>query len=127
MPDRAPPRFSMLPWFPSDFMGATRTWPFIARAIYRELLDFQWCEGSIPADETDLRRALGVNLSQWREGWPYVRTKFVTDAQGRLRNPRLEAHRAESQRLYERHRAGADKTNRRRMAAVVSLRKDNDG
>lgn len=87
-------RLPYLKWFASDFAGATRGWPFVARALYRELLDAQWDMGGLPADEAALRRVAGVDTDEvWSTAWPVVRPKFERCDDGLLRNPRLEQER----------------------------------
>jgi len=87
------PNLHMMPWFPRDFLAATRGWPLIARAIYRELLDCQWEQGGLPADPRELRDLVGATPAEWRAGWPRVAPKFSKGADGLLRNGRLEQHR----------------------------------
>ena len=114
------PQMPMLPWFPANFHASTRTWPLIARAIYRELLDAQWDAGGIPSDQEALRRIVGASVDQWCGAWPLIQPKFELGTDGLLRNPRLEQHRIKSARLYERHRTGAEKTNSKRWGAKVT-------
>lgn len=54
----APARMPRMPWYPSSFYASTRSWPLIARAIYRELLDTQWDSGGLPNDPGALRAML---------------------------------------------------------------------
>jgi len=89
----SPPNLFMMPWFPRDFLAATRGWPLIARAIYRELLDAQWDQGGLPTDPAELRALVGATPAEWRAGWPRVKSKFVEGPDGLLRNLRLEEHR----------------------------------
>ena len=97
-----------MPWYAESFYGSTRTWPFIARAVYRELLDTQWMVGGLPPDEDSLRAALGVTAKEWRAAWPFIAPKFKAGDDGLLRNPRLEAHRAIAIELSEKRRGAAN-------------------
>jgi prophage regulatory protein len=83
-----------MPWYPSAFLGATRGWPCCARLLYRELLEAQWDMGSLPDSEPELRKIAGVDEGCWSRGWVYVKRKFRPGRDGRLRNSRLEQHRA---------------------------------
>jgi uncharacterized protein YdaU (DUF1376 family) len=91
------PQFPWLKWFPRDFASATRTWPLVARAVYRELLDAQWdiggCEPGILPDEPDqLRQLARATEAEWAGAWRFVARKFPRVKGGR-QNPRLEEHR----------------------------------
>ena len=88
----------MLPWFPRDFMAATRGWPLVARAIYRELLDAQWDLGGLSADAEELRLLIGASAGEWKH-WARVEPKFPIGSDGQRRNLRLEEHRARSAEL----------------------------
>jgi uncharacterized protein YdaU (DUF1376 family) len=65
------------------------------RGIYRELLDQQWVEGSIPADLNQLAVLLHLPPSRFAKVWPLVSTKFRSIEGGRLVNNRLEEYRRE--------------------------------
>lgn len=119
-----PSQMPRMPWYPSSFYASTRTWPFIARAVYRELLDVQWDAGGLPADPEALRTMVGVTQAKWRVAWPLVKQKFELDQDGQLRNQRLEEHRAYALKLTERRRDAANK----RWAidgGVIPLKLDN--
>lgn len=117
------PRMPWLPWYPSDFAGATRDWPLVARGIYRELLDAQWDLGSIPADQARLQEMVRATTGEWRRAWPYVQPKFELSDDGRLRNEHLEDLRKRQIGLHERRSAGAAMTNKKRWGeTVVPLR-----
>lgn len=119
--DKPPPQFPRLPWYPRDFASATRGWPLVARAIYRELLDVQWDMGSLPNDETMLRRMADATEEEWGIAWPIVSAKFVVRDDGTLRNSRLEQHRAQAVDLYRRRSAGAKKTNAKRWGNLQQV------
>ncbi len=107
-------RLPMLPWFPADFMAATRGWSVTTRGVYRELLDAQWSMGRLPRDPDMLKRLIGARDDEWQEAWPYVETKFPV-TQGRCRaNVRLEYHRSRTIDLKQKAKKGADITNLKR-------------
>ncbi len=110
-----------LPWYPRDFASSTQGWPLISRAVYRELLDASWDLGGLPADPEILRRIVGATPSEWDAAWPLVAAKFEADADGKLRNARLEIHRANAIDLWKRRSAGARKTNEKRWPKVVPI------
>jgi uncharacterized protein YdaU (DUF1376 family) len=124
------PNLFMMPWFPRDFLAATRGWRLIPRAIYRELLDAQWEQGGLPADPGALRILIGATPAEWRSGWLQVEPKFPLDADGLRRNRRLEQHRekaiqiaqrrAESGRLGGHAKAARSVANARQMPEPVS-------
>jgi prophage regulatory protein len=94
-PDQLPAK--AMPWYASAFLGATRGWPLVARAVYRELLEAQWDLGSLPDNQDELRRIVGCSPEEWATGWQYCKRKFKPGRDGCLRNPRLEAIRASLQ------------------------------
>ena len=98
-----------MPWYPSSFYASTRTWPFVARAIYRELLDASWDAGGLPTDHEALRAMIGVTVAEWRSAWPLVQPKFGIGDDGLFRNPRREAHRERAQELSEKCSGAANK------------------
>lgn len=126
MNDSTKPQMPRMPWYPASFYATTRTWPFIARAVYRELLDIQWDAGGLPDDTEALRNMLGVTPKEWRLAWPFVGPKFQIGDDGLLRNARLEQHRDRALELQEHRRRGAQTTNRKRWGTVVPLRPDGD-
>jgi uncharacterized protein YdaU (DUF1376 family) len=87
------PGLPRLPWYPRDFASATRGWPLVARAVYRELLDASWDVGGLPNDEVLLKKMAGASTREWNRAWPLVREKWQVDDDGFLRNARLEQHR----------------------------------
>jgi uncharacterized protein YdaU (DUF1376 family) len=104
---------AMLPWFPGSFLNKTRGWSVTAKGVYRELLDSQWALGVLPDDPEKLRQLIGATESEWADGWARCAEKFARVIGG-LQNDTLELHRAESVRLRERRRIGAEKTHRKR-------------
>lgn len=103
----------MMPWFPRDFLSATRGWTITEKGVYRELLDAQWELGALPADPEELRRLIGATDKEWAVGWKRCAAKFGPIDAG-LRNERLEQHRSKSLDLVERRRKGARSTNAKR-------------
>lgn len=107
--EKPPPQLPRMPWYPSSFFASVRTWPPIARFVYRELLDISWDAGGLPANPEELRGMVGVTPSEWARAWRYLESKFKPGPDGLLRNPRLERHRSEALELHERrHRSAKD-------------------
>jgi uncharacterized protein YdaU (DUF1376 family) len=63
------------------------------RGIYRELLDQQWLEGSIPADPSSLAKILRISPAKFQKVWPLISSKFRPRSDSRLVNDRLEVYR----------------------------------
>lgn len=109
------PNFYRMPWIPRDFASSTRTWPLVARAVYRELLDAQWDIGGVnigtlPDDADELRLLARATPTEWRIAWKYIEPKFPPVEGGR-RNAKLEEHRAYSNKQRAARAKGAAKTN----------------
>jgi uncharacterized protein YdaU (DUF1376 family) len=108
------PQMAKMPWYPRDFASATRGWPLVARAAYRELLDAQWDMGSLPDSEAEMRTIASATPAEWRVSWRYIERKFPLATEGRRRNARLESHRRKALLALTNRQAGADLTNRKR-------------
>ena len=68
---------------------------YIARGHYRELLDEQWGEGSLPANLAQLADICGCPLEVMQDKWPQIEGCFLEDEHGRLFNQTLEDQRTE--------------------------------
>lgn len=84
--------------YPKDWASdeAVKLMTWEQRGIYRELLDHQWLEGSIPGDVEQLAVLLRIPLVRFRKKiWPLIATKFtpVDNDGGRLMQLRLERQR----------------------------------
>jgi uncharacterized protein YdaU (DUF1376 family) len=87
----------MLPWFPRDYIAATRGWSLAERGAYCDLLFFSWDLGSLPNDLSRLARMLGVPIDEFQAVWPVMGKKFVCTPDGSgLVNERLERERIKS-------------------------------
>lgn len=106
---------AMMPWFPRDFIAATRAMRIAERCAYRELLDFQWELGVLPNDPARLARLIGFTDTEFADAWPGIKHKFV-EAAGGLVNKRLEEHRVRALEQREKKRRAADSTNAKRSA-----------
>jgi uncharacterized protein YdaU (DUF1376 family) len=106
---------AMMPWFPSDFLAATRGWSVTATGVYRALLDAQWELGALPEDPSELRALIHATPKEWADGWKRCESKFPIVA-GARQNQRLEEHRVKALQLQDRRRRGAIATNAKRWA-----------
>jgi uncharacterized protein YdaU (DUF1376 family) len=89
---------AMMPWFPKDWVAATRLLSLAERGAYADLLFFQWEMVRLPAKHEALLRLLGVSASEFAEVWPGIECKFVVEG-AFMYNERLEAHRSKSKQL----------------------------
>jgi len=105
----------MMPFFVKDWLAATMHWPCAERGAYISLLSFQWCNGSVPPDVSQLARIAGVNEGDFERIWLTVGAKFDADDTG-LFNRRLEEHRKEALRLRDARTLGATLANQKRRA-----------
>lgn len=108
-----------LPWFPRDFMSATRGWTLAERGLYRELLDVQWEAGAIPTKLDEIFEVVGARRREFTSAWKKVQRKFVDDGAGGLINRRLEQHR-EYVRDQVRRRAAAGRKGGQASASARS-------
>jgi len=106
---------AMMPWFPRDFIAATRHLALAERGAYRELLDYQWEMGALPTDQARLARLLAVTPEEFAPIWAAIGDKFEVSAAG-LRNKRLEEHRNKAIEQRDKKVNGASKTNAKRYA-----------
>lgn len=106
---------AMMPWFPRDFIAATRHLALAERGAYRELLDYQWEMGTLPKDHVRLARLLAITLDEFEEIWPSISDKFEDSGNG-VANKRLEEHRKKATEQRDKKINGAAKTNAKRHA-----------
>ncbi len=100
-----PPALPMLPWWPSDYFSATRSFTLAERGAYTDLLFYSWLNGPLPHEPERLARLVGVTPQEFADVWPTVRSKFEATAQG-LINHRLERERKELRPTLEEFRKG---------------------
>jgi uncharacterized protein YdaU (DUF1376 family) len=90
------PTLAMLPWFPRDYLAATRGMTLAERGAYTDLLFYSWDMGSLPNDPKRLARMLGVDMQEFMVIWPAVQPKFVRNETNGIVNERLERERRNS-------------------------------
>ena len=110
------------PWYFADWRSSEAVLSMTAeqRGIYRELLDYCWEAGSLPADERLLQRMSLATDAEWRRSWPVVQQMFMERA-GRLYHPKVDERRPELLRWHESRRTAGRKGADRRW------RKESDG
>jgi uncharacterized protein YdaU (DUF1376 family) len=103
-------RFYWYPWYVGEWMssGTARAMTLEQRGLFRELLDHQWNEGSLPADETQLQRLASATPEEFSRSWPIVKQRF-TPRKGRLCNGRLEEIRKDQLTKSRKQSAAAKK------------------
>jgi uncharacterized protein YdaU (DUF1376 family) len=102
-----------MPLYVSDFLTATLGWSAEERGHYLTLLMAQWAMGGLPEDPKALERiSPGVG-----ECWAMIGEKFAREKDGKLRNARLEEHRAKSLDLREERSKKASKAAKKRWLA----------
>lgn len=105
----------MMPFMVKDWIAATMHWPCAERGAYISLLAFQWVNGNVPPDVSQIARIAGVGVDEFDKVWATVGLKFDADARG-LYNNRLEEHRKKALQLREAHARGATAANAVRRA-----------
>lgn len=103
-----------MPLYVSDFLTATLGWSAEERGHYLTLLMAQWAMGGLPSDPKALERiSPGVG-----ECWGLIGEKFTIGGDGKLRNGRLEDHRAKSLDLREERSRKAKRAAKQRWLAA---------
>ncbi len=88
-------KFDALPyyrWLVRDFRASRKVqrMGYIARGFYRELLDEEWLEGSIPNDPAALAEICGCPQKVMEKAWAEISPCFK-EVDGRLVNEQLES------------------------------------
>ena len=78
-------------WWLSDWLSSETRLSMTAaeRGVYRDALDLNYQEGSLPSNEIALQRLLCVTPEEFAQCWPTVARKFQSDSNGRLVNSRV--------------------------------------
>lgn len=98
------------PWYVADWrQSETRIRLALPeRAIYRELLDYCWAEGSLPTDEKTLAVICACDIREFRKSWKAVKQLFI-EQDGRLTHHRVVAGRDKLQSWNEARREAGKK------------------
>lgn len=84
------------PFYPRDFAssGTVKRMDRIGQAIYRELLDQQWEDGSLPSDPAVIQRMIKSTSKEWASFRPFLDKCFpIDECDGERRNPRMAGDR----------------------------------
>jgi hypothetical protein len=87
-------------WRVRDFRASRKVqrMGYIARGFYRELLDEEWLEGSLPADMAALAEICVCPVRVMEKAWPEILPCF-REVDGRFINDKLESLRTEQDAL----------------------------
>lgn len=107
----------MMPWFPKDYLSATRLMTLAQRGAYCDLLFYQWELGPLPDDPEKLARLIGASSDEFLPIWKEIENKFA-QRDGKRINETLESHRDEATRLANARSKGAKITNAKRALSV---------
>ena len=81
------------PWYPRDFLADTLLLTETEELMYRRLLDYQWLQGAVPSDVTELAAAARLPRSRAAKAWARIEAYFPAWEDGVRRNRRLERER----------------------------------
>jgi len=103
------PKMQWYPLYVDDFDLDTRTWPLDVVGALIRLMNHQWREGYLPANQEKLARIAGsFDAEQWREIWKdYLIVKFTELEPGKLFNNRLHRERIRIEKKGEQARQAA--------------------
>lgn len=108
-PRKIPPSF---PFYAEDYLAGTKKLTLAEKGAYVDCLMHQWhADEGIPADDPkELAAIMRCTPAAARSVWPGIASKFkLTDADGRLRNERMEAERTAKKEWQESRRRGGEK------------------
>jgi len=91
-------------WYPHDFQTdeKARVMTPTERGIYRDLLDSQWIEGSLPGEREKLVRLVqNCTKQEFDKAWPAVKECFEEMGEGRIGNRRLRELRDQVDKVRE--------------------------
>lgn len=83
---------------------------YVAKGLYRELLDEQWSEGFIPAEIETLSDICGCPVQIMEDHWSSLQDLFETQEDGRLVNRKLEQQRTEDDKVRAAKARGGKKS-----------------
>ena len=99
---------SKTPWFPfyhTDYLADTVNFSALEHGVYLLLMLHYWREGSLPNDETKLRRITRTTAKEWAQTLPAVSEKFTSE----WRHNRIDKELARAEYAYQR-RANAGRS-----------------
>lgn len=111
------------PWYVADWQRSETRFRLTleGRAIYRELLDYCWQNGSLPSDERHLAKIADCTVAQLRKNWAVFGKVFILKGD-RYENERVISERERLINWRESRRLGGRRgaETRARKAAIAS-------
>jgi len=103
-----------MPWYPlyeRDFTADTASWPPEAVGSLIRLMNYQWHNQSLPADQRQLARIAGIHdADEWKDIWSiYLGSKFESDHPGTIVNRRLHRERVRIEKKGKQAKKAAEK------------------
>ena len=95
---------------------------YIAKGLYRALLDEQWCEGKIPSDRTRQALVCGCPTEVMEQHWSCLSPFFEEDEEGNRVNSKLEKQRTSSDKKRAALARNGKKGGRGRKAIAFDLK-----
>lgn len=95
------------PWYFQDWRDSESRMAMTMeeRGLYRELLDYAYKDGSLPADEATLRKIAGATEKEWKRSAPKALARFRKSTEdGRLYHHRVDSVLVEVERWHEQRR-----------------------
>lgn len=116
------------PWYISDWRESPtrRKLTLEQRALYRELLDYCYFEGSLPDDERELCLIALASEKEFKRCWPAVRPSFI-ERDGRLYHQRVSDVRLKLEAWHEQKRNAGAIGGRAKASAKRSLQQPLNG
>lgn len=98
-------------WYPTDFDSDehVKLMDLEEIGLYAICLNHAWVNGSLPAEPSEIARAMKVQPKIFARTWPRVSRCFLETEPGRLTNKRQEKERAESRMKSDAARASIEK------------------
>jgi len=88
------------------------------RGLFRDLLDYCYANGSIPADEVILSRIAACSNDEFSQAWPRVKTFFTASGDGNILVHPRAVRENERLRAFHRERSRSGQRGGKRSAAV---------
>lgn len=99
-----PPAYQM---YAADFAMDTARMTAEQVGCYIRLLNDAWVNGGIPVDPAEMASIAGVTPRRFKASvWPALERCWISDGNGSMLNPRMEAEREKQQRWREKSAKG---------------------
>ncbi len=110
------------PWYLADWFSSEKVASFSleSRAIYRELIDHCWNNGSLPNDEKILQNLARCTAAEWRRNRAAVLPCFELKDDNRLHLHKVDEKRPGIVQAKENRIKGAEVTNSKRKRPTVT-------